>query len=397
MFRTLFGFAAAAAALCSHAAQACSVTADYVAPSNFELVQIADAIVVATPQRRSVSWNDDDGPSVRFRVQQALKGETPRDLTLPGTTIGQVELGDANRLIGAHPDAHAGMCIRQTFRRGQPVLLFLARDAQGQWRQLGFPFARVNEDYFGPDALWPRTVRQYLAIQSEYEPMQELAALERLLEGELANPQTEEERERARDILSHLMSRSEWKPTQYLIESYEGLERGETPRYAFRSRAADQEQSAAQALASLVFADRAVPAISTNDQMWFVLNALISGDHPEAAPLFERILANEPNPWQLGMAIRFIAKHGDYPTAYGLIETQALDALSTASDEDARHLIRAIQRTQLGEQWIPGAEPWRAHPEIAARWPALAQRLWDFQVTRFGERQAYPFPDVDIR
>ncbi len=396
VFRTVVGMAVAAAAFLSQAATACSVTADYVVPSNFELVQIADAIVVATPLRQTGSWDESAGPSVRFRVQEALKGETPLELMLPETTLGQVALGDPNRLIGAHPDAHSGGCIRRTFRRGQPAVLFLARDAGGQWRQLGFPFARVSEDHFGSDALWPHTVRTYLAIQSEYGPMEQLAALERIMQDELANPQTEAQRERARDILSHLMSRSQWKPTQYLIDTYEVLERGETPRFAFRPREADQEQSAAQALTLALFGERVLRTDSQTEQMRFVLNSLVHGDHPDSVQLFERILADEPNAWQFGSAIEFLARHGQYVRAYDLIEERALTMLETADDAGALALIRSIQQTQLGEgDWMEHPR-WADFPQIARRWPALAQRLWDYQVQRFGEDRAYPFPDVEL-
>ncbi len=396
MFRSVIGSAVVAGALLAQSALACSVTADYVVPSNFELVQIADAIVVATPLGQTGSWDEIAGPSVRFRVQETLKGETPRQLLLPQATLGQVAIGDPNRLIGAHPDAHSGGCIRRTFRRGQPAVLFLARDVEGQWNLLGFPFARVSEDYFGPDALWPRTVRDYLTIQSEYGPMEQLAVLERIVEDELANQQTEEGGERARDILGHLMSRSPWKPTQYLTETYETLERGETPRFAFRSREADQEQSDVRALTALVFGDRAVRTQGASEQMRYVLNALVKGDHPDAAPLFERILTSRPNAWQFGAVVEFLAKHGQYARAYDLVETQAIAMLNAAEDEDALALIRSIQQMQLGDGDWTVRQRWADYPEIATRWPSFAERLWDYQVQRFGDDGAYPFPDVGL-
>ncbi|MGH8431958.1 MAG: hypothetical protein ACREUF_16305, partial [Solimonas sp.] len=111
---------------------------------------------------------------------------------------------------------------------------------------------------------------------------------------------------------------------------------------------------------------------------------------PNAAPLFERIMASDPNAWQLGMAISFLAKHGQYPRAYALIEARAFEALEAAPDEGARQLIRSIQTTQIGDSYEEGRERWRTDPQVAARWPALAQRLWDYQVERFGEQRAYP-------
>lgn len=391
MFRILALTLGAALAFAAPAARACSVLSDYVVPSNFELVQLADAIVVATP----LSQGEQDGESsLRFRVDAVLKGGPPSDLTLLGLGLGDVALGDANALLGPHPDAGAGGCIRRTFRTGQPAVLFLKEYQPGRWAQLGYPFARVNEDYFGPDALWPRTVRQYLDIQARNDPMQELAVLERMLLTELTNPHTEEERERARDILSHLMSRSEWKPTRYLVETYETLERGEAPRFSFRPRAADQEQSRAQVLTELVFGDHTTRTETTAEQQRFVLTNLVRGEHPEAAALFERIVANAPQSWQLGMAVRFYAKNGQYRRAFALIEREALAMLVTLPREAQMQLISDIVMAQHGDSYEEGSELWRVDPYTAERWPQLALALRRYEISVFGRDNAHPFTDA---
>jgi hypothetical protein len=372
-------------------AVACSVTDTYVRPTNFELVQMADAIVVA----RAV--DEADASSVRFRVATILKGEAPEFVSLSWARLGRSIPSDRNSIDMSNEEGHMGPCNRTTFARGGEYVLFLQRNGDELF-QIGIPFSRINEDYDGPNGLWTRVIRAYVDIQSQYPPMLQLDVLERRLQDTLAERQSRDRDERARDIADHLMSRSPWKPTQYLVETYETLDRGETPRFSLRSLDADQEQSEAQALTQLLFGQSSPEAATPADQQDFVLRSLVIGDHPDAAPLFERLLAApELSPRRLGLALQFLAKNGQYERAYALIESRVVPLLDATTDEGARALIRSIQRVQLGDAWEPGQEHWRAYPDIAERWPALARRLWLYQVDRFGERAAYPFPDVDIR
>src|SRR4051812_47894657 len=94
---------------------ACSVTSDYVRPSNFELVQIADVILVASAVSEGKVG---DEPSVAFAVESAVKGEAPSRLVLPGADLGQPRPSNLADLSGPNPEAMAGTCNRVTFRKG---------------------------------------------------------------------------------------------------------------------------------------------------------------------------------------------------------------------------------------------------------------------------------------
>src|SRR5689334_8445429 len=87
------------------AAQACSVF-DYFQPSNFEIVQDADAIVVATAMRE-ISGQQ---PMVEFRVDQVVKGPAIAKFTNRFARIGQTQPSDPNVLDQANPEAYFGSC-----------------------------------------------------------------------------------------------------------------------------------------------------------------------------------------------------------------------------------------------------------------------------------------------
>lgn len=227
-------------------AAACSVIGDYVRPSNFELVQIADAIVVATPE---VAVGED---VVRFRVERTVKGAPPARFEVSMAAIGRT-MPSSDDLSTSNPEGYAGPCNRMTFGRGGRYLFFLGRAADGSWDQLGFPFSRINEDYRGENAVWMRTVRRYLALQQRLEPMAQLDALRAALargrddEGLVLNAA-----ERA-DIADHLASLSQWKPTAYLLRAFERVERGEAVE--LRPQAANQEGGDFDEIAALLLGE----------------------------------------------------------------------------------------------------------------------------------------------
>src|SRR5688572_30804346 len=96
--------AAASLAVAAPAA-ACSVVSDYVRPSNFELVQIADAIVVATAVEQT---GTKDEPGVLFRIDSSIKGAGPASFIsgAGAAAIGQVGPSSSADLSRAHPEAY---------------------------------------------------------------------------------------------------------------------------------------------------------------------------------------------------------------------------------------------------------------------------------------------------
>ena len=389
-------------AFVTQVAYACSVTDDYVRPTNFELVQITDAIVVATAMRAIKS---EPVGAVEFRVDKTLKGPAPKTFTGAFAYLGKPRLGDPNDIGMSHPEGHAGACNRTTFAKGKQYVMFLNKGDKGEFHAGGPAFSRVNEDYFGDDSLWVRTIRTYLDIQRMYGPMEQLAVLEALLQEKLKGQKTPTREAEARDILDHLRSRSPWKPTEYLVQTFETLERGEEPKYGVRSRAADRENSDAQDLTDLLTGqDRPPDKMSRADEMYFVLRSLVLGEHRGASPLFDRLLsvARVP-PRTLGLGIRFYAKNGQYRRAYGLIESRAVVVLTTAQRDDALQLVANIYAAQRGDDYGDRKERWRSDPYVAAEWPEFDLGLYWLQVRMFGEQHtlggdaAREIPIVDYR
>jgi hypothetical protein len=93
---------------------------------------------------------------------------------------------DPNDLTDPNPEAFQGPCIRRTFARNKSYVLFLSKDERGGHSLLGYPFTRVDEDYFGPDSLWVRTITSYLDIQARLSGMAQLDELERVMQVEQA-------------------------------------------------------------------------------------------------------------------------------------------------------------------------------------------------------------------
>jgi hypothetical protein len=379
-----------AGALVPSLSLACSVFGDYVRPTNFELVQLADAIVVATAIGEEEEGDTDS--IVHFRVSTVLKGSPRKDLNILGAGLGKPLRSDPDDLSDPNREAYQGPCIRRTFAKGKAYVLFLARDEAGTHHQLGYPFTRVNEDHFGPDSLWMQTITSYLDIQNRFSGMKQLAELERVMQQKAAMSSQTSYRQ-AMDILDHLKSRSPFKPTEFLISTYETLERGEVPKYPLRAPAADEEKSAAQDLTNALFGK--TPADSPGDreeQMIFVLTSLVNGDHGAAMPLFERLVARPSvSAETLGLSLRFFAKNGPFDRAFDLMQARALASLPLLSASDAAGLLSDIAEAMRGDPREEGDERWRKSARASATWPELALRLYWYQHNAFGGEPAVAF------
>lgn len=157
--------------------RACSLARDFVAVHNYDLVAHADAIVVAEAVENA---SPEEWGGVRFRTVEALKGRPPLWFTA-GAGLGHPPFSDPNGLAEAHPEASQGACQRYTYRRGGQYIMFLRRE-EGEWREIDYPYARANEDYFGPESVWVRAIRAYVSIQARYDGQEEVRALQRLEE-----------------------------------------------------------------------------------------------------------------------------------------------------------------------------------------------------------------------
>ncbi len=141
-------------------ASACSVSDDYYKPSNFELVQESDAIVIARAAREEKGRGDNT--DVIFHVTASLKGLPTSEVRETWAGLGETETSDPGELQNAHPEAYGGPCTRRTFERDSEYVLFLRQADDGTYHVSSFPFARVSEDFLGMDSLWMKTIQYYL-------------------------------------------------------------------------------------------------------------------------------------------------------------------------------------------------------------------------------------------
>jgi hypothetical protein len=373
-------------------AYACSVVGDYVRPSNFELVQIADAIVIATPEAEDAS--DTDG-AVVFRVESSVKGVAPERLSLGRAVLGRPSPSELSDLSGSHPEGHAGPCNRMSFAKDGRYLLFLERDGE-RWRMLSFPFSRVNEDYAGEDNGWVRSVRRYLRLQESLSPMEQIAALRQMAESGREPGGTELSRDERADIADHLGSISQWKPTGFLLGLYERLERGEPLPFESRPQAANREQSNADQLA-VALLGRPLPQapVGADGERLAILRALAEGDHPGALALFERLSGSAETRGALrGLVLRYFARNGQYARAYQWIETRLLAELPRLPRGEAQALVVDVAQVQRGDTFGEGQERWRTDPRASATWPELALALHWYQMNTVGPDRLIGFSDA---
>jgi hypothetical protein len=191
-----------------------------VQPTNFDLVRFADAIVVATALDEYSARRETD---VRFRVDEVLKGPAPNSFWVRDAGLGEPPPSDPGMLAEPNPQAGDGGCIRYIFAKERSYVVFLARLNDGTWVELEFPFTRVNEDYFGKDSLWVRTINDYLAVQELPEGLPQHRALEALLKARQVEP-TPEAKTEAADIRHALRALSVrgWKPWRSAFGPCEG-------------------------------------------------------------------------------------------------------------------------------------------------------------------------------
>lgn len=144
-------------------AAACSVAAGYRIPTNMELVESADLILLATVSEGEAASDDAAEPRIDIQPLAALKGEMPAEpLTLTGmiATGADPLLSNPYELREAHPQSFAGGCFRYEFPRGSRVLFFLSQ-RDGHWGAAGGPFSRWAEDTLSDEAPWLQVVRLY--------------------------------------------------------------------------------------------------------------------------------------------------------------------------------------------------------------------------------------------
>lgn len=333
---------------------ACSPTPEAIFPTNFELVELADAIVVAT----AISVDEgsgSDGGSVTFRVDRALKGEGPPIFVDGFSRFEAAYSLPFDDLTGSTGDG--GSCVRNVFEDGKPYVLFLSRDASGVWRRESWIGSRDAEDYGGPDSLWIRAINLYLDVQTNPDRMAQREALVAMIPELVRAGASDADRLLAADIRRHLAALSPFTPTQALLAAYEEMERGGPLSLSTG------------------------PYDRPEERRLEILFSLVRGDHPGAAPLFDRILTELPRDRSVGYAIRFLGKHAGVEPAFEVIERDLYPLLGGLPDAVAGAWVSDIHRVMYGEERYPrpDTQPWEQHPYIREQWPEMALSLyWDF-------------------
>lgn len=145
---------------------ACSVAPGYRVPTNLELVERADLILLGTVADGDVAPGSTPQQMIAVEPVEALKGAMPSGpIALPAmiASDADMQLSNPYELQDAHPQSLAGACVRYVFPRGSRVLFFLDRE-DGVWREAGGPFSRWAEDVLTDDAPWLQAVRFYLEV-----------------------------------------------------------------------------------------------------------------------------------------------------------------------------------------------------------------------------------------
>lgn len=165
--KTWTGLAALAALVAmASPSTACSVREGYRVPTTLDLVEQADAIVLARVEPGSALAGARAAGWLQLAPVLAIKGPLPHRLSMPGwleTAETRATRSDADELARANPDAFSGACSRYIFAPGMTLLLFVRRAGEG-WRVISEPFARTAEDVPAFDSRWVRAVREYIAI-----------------------------------------------------------------------------------------------------------------------------------------------------------------------------------------------------------------------------------------
>ena len=154
--------------LATAAAHACSPVPGYRVPTNLELTERADAIILGVAEAAIQSEEEHELGKVVIRSLEVLKGGAqPSELRIRGylsDDAREVVASKPKELHRPNPGALIGGCTRYIFKRGMLLVLFLKRGDDGKLALASYPFARSAEDVPSADAPWVKAVRLYAEI-----------------------------------------------------------------------------------------------------------------------------------------------------------------------------------------------------------------------------------------
>ena len=157
----------------------------YLQPTNYEIVRLAEAIVIGRASEfRTLPSPYGERSGVRFQVVEVIKGPFPEN---------RLDLEGDNRFLGtsdpadfklARPGADSGGCQAYDYRLGELYVLLLqklpsevAKAIGTGWAILPFSFVRANEEVARVDAPWAEAVRRYADVRSPFGSPEERSAL----------------------------------------------------------------------------------------------------------------------------------------------------------------------------------------------------------------------------
>ena len=186
------------------AASACSVAGDYRVPTNIELVEQADLVLLAEIADAEGDQTGGNPYEARLLLKpiRAIKGELPQTQLKILGFLGRPGRSIPTALNQPHPSTMWGACIRQAYPKGGLVVAMFRSTPEGLV-QIKAPFARAVEDVEGPDALWVRAAELYARLLAAPPGAARRAALEAELR-RLEGSEGEEEKAIAADIAHHL-------------------------------------------------------------------------------------------------------------------------------------------------------------------------------------------------
>ncbi len=229
--RRWIGFVAAGmvALLSADPSPACSMAWTYLKPTNYELVRLADAVVLGrVAMFRSVATRWGERSVVRFQVIDVIKGPFPENrVDLQGDDRFEGG-GDPLDFTWARPGAMTGGCQARDYRLDGLFVLLLQKlpkessQALGvTWSILPYSFARSNEDVASPRAPWAEAVRRYAEIQDPHGSAAERSALLELRRLASAEPETSRfPRGLATDIDRHFATPTNQKSAKQLLDLF---------------------------------------------------------------------------------------------------------------------------------------------------------------------------------
>ena len=363
-------------------AAACSMLPDWVKPTNYELVELADAIVVAKASHQTSVLGLTDDNTVFFEVQEILKGNPPKTVQSDWARLGIFSKpSDPDQISQAHPESFSGPCSRVTFRKNRLYVLFLKKDSNGNFNVGITAFSRDREDH---SVLWEKTIRYYLDIQSRFEPYQQLEFLN-VEYGRLKQESDQsDELKIAQDIADHLSSLSPYKPSRFLIESYKALETGEPLPFGIRHPDANKEISEAQRLTDFLFGEEQ-QEFDLNAQKQSILWSLTDPGHKDdiAIEFMESLLEQQDSPQLLGPVISYMSQNGQYDRALKLANERFIPALSTIEDINLGTLLRGYYELNNNPDDYD-APKWTTSISASEWWPEFAYAINILVRERFG-------------